>query len=186
MERLRPQKQKPIKSSGIIFCTKGKTVNDKKNIKQKRFKIAVGIAFVLCATATALVFIAHRFDHRPFSPETCMASIPKNVEGLEIVQGPRTKESIIEDMVPIYCNAQVLFRKMNAEQKTVNSGKVVFKTLVEYTGEVVGVEIDETTIKSEEFLRKVTDFILRTDFVSWARDDTDTLFVYPIVFGDED
>ena len=63
------------------------------------------------------------------------------------------------------------------------AGTVIFRVVVVYTGEVIAVNIAETAIQSDAFLRKVSDFIMDTDFVGWARDDIDTVFLYPVRFG---
>lgn len=120
---------------------------------------------------------------QPFDPRCCMASIPGEVKGLTIVEGPRTKASIIRDMVPVVCNGQVLFYRMQSTDSDLKSGSVVFRVVVEYTGEVVAVDVEETTIQSRAFLKEVSDFIMDMDFIGWARNDIDTLFLYPIRFG---
>jgi hypothetical protein len=55
--------------------------------------------------------------------------------------------------------------------------------VVEYTGEVAAVDIEETTIRSRAFLKEVSDFIMDMDFIGWARNDVDTVFRYPARFG---
>jgi hypothetical protein len=64
----------------------------------------------------------------------------------------------------------------------INAGYIVFRVVVEYTGEVAYVGIEETTIQSKLFLREVRDFIMDTDFVLWGGDDSDTVFLYPAKF----
>jgi hypothetical protein len=118
-----------------------------------------------------------------FDPRTCLETIPSRVKGLKIVSGPRSEKSIIRDMVPVVCNGHMLFRNMNAKEKMVNAGHVLFKVLVEYTGEVNQVTVEETTIQSKKFLREVSDFIMDTDFTFWGLDNEDTLFFYPIDFS---
>jgi hypothetical protein len=122
-------------------------------------------------------------DKSPFDPRRCMAHIPRKVEGLTIVAGSRTKASIIRDMVPVVCNGQVLFNRKKIQDPQLKAGTVIFRVVVEYTGEVIAVNIAETAIQSDAFLRKVSDFIMDTDFVGWARDDIDTVFLYPVRFG---
>jgi hypothetical protein len=112
-----------------------------------------------------------------------MDHVPADVAGLIIEAGPRTKTSVIRDMVPACCNAQVLFQRMKAEDPTLKPGRIVFRVVVEYTGEVLSVDIEETEIESLRFKRRVSDFIMDTDFVSWAPSDTETVFHYPVRFG---
>lgn len=118
-----------------------------------------------------------------FDPKTCMQSVPDHIDGLRIVQGPRTEKNIIRDMVPAVCNGQVLFRLMQAGDATLECGSVVFRVVVEYTGEVRSVTVHETTIASETFLKKVCEMVESSDFTPWTRNDTDTLFFYPVFFG---
>jgi hypothetical protein len=118
-----------------------------------------------------------------FDPRRCMEEVPDDVDGLTIVQGPRTKASIIRDMVPVICNGQVLFNNMKSEDPELNPGAVVFRVVVEYTGEVIAVDVVETGIQSDRFTREVSDFIMDTDFVNWAR-DIETVFIYPAHFGE--
>ena len=118
----------------------------------------------------------------PFDPKTCTEQIPKHIEGLEILGGSRTEQSIINDMQITFCNGQVLLQKMNERGNDVSPGTAVLKVVVEYTGEVVSSEIIETDILSTEFVAKVSDFVKDTDFSSWQRFDEDTEFIYPMVF----
>ena len=86
-------------------------------------------------------------------------------------------------MVPVICRGHLLFEHMNADGKEINPGSVTFRVVAEYTGEVSQVTVEETTIQSEEFLRRVSDLIRDTDFVFWGSDRTDTVFFYPMKFG---
>ena len=117
------------------------------------------------------------FDH-----QTCLDSIPDKVSGLTILEGPRTKSSLISDMVPAVCYSRVLVEKKKANGENNIKGDVTFEIQVEYTGEVVRVEVVETTIQSQPFVRKVADFIMDTDFVGWVQNDVDTVFIYPMSF----
>jgi len=136
---------------------------------------------ILLAVVGAAVGWATRPDGTAYDPKTCLEQIPSDIEGLQILQGQRTKESVIRDMVPVFCNAEVLFSMMRTK---VRPGRIVFKVSVEYNGEVTEVEIDESTIGSNEFAREVSDFVMDTDFISWARHDENTVFLYPMAFGD--
>lgn len=64
---------------------------------------------------------------------------------------------------------------MRVKDPSIKGGRVIFDMKVEYTGEVISVKVIETTLTSSEFLGKVSDFIMDTDFVGWARDDKVTL-----------
>lgn len=86
-------------------------------------------------------------------------------------------------MVPPICSGHALFKHMKTKGQEINPGCVVFRVVVEYTGEVAYAGIEETTIQSKTFLREVKDFIMDTDFVLWGRDDEDTTFLYPVTFG---
>jgi hypothetical protein len=130
-----------------------------------------------------LTSCAAKTQQPAFDPKTCFDIIPDRVKGLKIIQGTRTNKSIIRDMVQPMCYGHVLFNRMKTNGETINAGDVVFKVYVEYTGEVYRVTVENTTIQSEEFVRRVSDYIIDTDFVPWVRHDTDTVFLYPAKFG---
>ena len=136
------------------------------------------------AAAACLMVAACAVQRRPadFDPRTCLQLVPGSVRGLRITQGPRTEKSIIRDMVPAVCNGRALFQKMQAQDALLKPGSVVFRVVVEYTGEVRNVSVEETSITSAPFLSRVAAMIENTDFVLWARDDTDTVFFYPVRF----
>lgn len=135
------------------------------------------IVILLCACAPERT--------KPFDPAMCMQTVPPHVNGLEIIQGPRTGRSIIRDMVPVVCNSRVLFARMQSRDPLLQPGKAIFNVTVEYTGEVQRVTMVQTTLQSPVFIQKVSDMIMNTDFVGWARDDADSVFVYPFRFGDD-
>ena len=118
-----------------------------------------------------------------FDPKQCLETVPARVDGLQILAGPRTARNIIRDMVPAICNGQVLFRRMKSAVPHLHPGTVHFRVVVEYTGEVLAVSIEETTITSQVFLREVSDFVMDSDFTPWARSDADSVFLYPALFG---
>jgi hypothetical protein len=118
-----------------------------------------------------------------FDPQTCLDIIPREVKGLQILAGPRTEANIIRDMVPAICNGHALFRQMQAREPGLKAGTASFKVVVEYTGEVNAVSIEETTLTSRAFLQSFSDFIMDSDFTPWARSDEDSVFVYPARFG---
>jgi hypothetical protein len=72
---------------------------------------------------------------------------------------------------------------MKSKDQEIDDGYVVFRVIVEYTGEVAQVRVERTSITSEVFLCEVSDFIMDTDFVFWGADDSDTVFLYPVKFG---
>ncbi|MBR9984791.1 MAG: hypothetical protein KFF68_02665 [Desulfosarcina sp.] len=140
----------------------------------------VVMAIIVLAVAAAC---APHIQKKPFDPRRCMAHVPQHVKGLTILEGPRSKASIIRDMVPAICNGQVLFYRMQSTDPQLQAGSVVFRVAVEYTGEVIAVDVKETTLQSDVFLKKVSDFIMNMDFIGWARNEIDTVFVYPVQFG---
>lgn len=119
---------------------------------------------------------------KPFDSISCMETVSSHVDGLKILQGPRSRQSIIRDMVPIVCNGQFLFSRMRLKDPSIKGGRVTFGVTVEYTGEVLKVSVLKTTLESSAFLGKVSNMIMDSDFVGWARDDNDTVFAYPMVF----
>lgn len=122
-------------------------------------------------------------DNTPaFNPKTCLQENPQEVHGLQIIRGPRSKQSVIVDMQSPYCNGQVLFKMVNTSGHQVSSGRAVFKVTVEYTGEVIAAEVVESSGMDESFLQKISDIIMDTDFSPWQRDDEDSEFLYPMTF----
>ncbi|MBN1932263.1 MAG: hypothetical protein JW786_11710 [Desulfobacterales bacterium] len=136
------------------------------------------IAFLIPFSACAL-----QMEKPPFDARNCLENVPRHVEGLKILSGPRSERSIICDMRQAVCNGQVLFEHFQAKDKTLQSGRVVFRVLVEYTGEVYSVTVEDNTIKSGELLYRVSQFIMGTDFIFWGGDDSETIFLYPMQFG---
>lgn len=118
-----------------------------------------------------------------FDPQKCLEIVPDRVEGLKVVSGPRSKGSIIRDMVPAVCNGHVLFNRLKSKGTKINPGSVTFQVLVEYTGEVYDVKVITSTIQNTKFLGKVSDFIMDSDFTLWGGNDADTIFLYPVEFG---
>jgi hypothetical protein len=136
---------------------------------------------------TAIVFLLSscglHTKRASFDPKKCMENIPRQVKGLKIVSGPRTERNVIRDMVPAVCSGHALFKHMKTKGEEISSGYVVLHVVVEYTGEVAYVGIEETTIQSEKFLGGIKDFVMETNFVLWGGDDRDTVFLYPVTFG---
>jgi hypothetical protein len=148
--------------------------------------------FQTCCTAFTMLILyacvtiekpAYETQPPAFDPKNCLNQVPKSVDGLDIIQGPRTEQNIAADMHVAYCNGQVLLKQMNAAGKEINSGTVRFRVTVEYTGEVMSVEVVDSEIDSDEFLKKVSDMIMDSDFTPWHRHDEDTEFIYPMTFN---
>lgn len=122
-------------------------------------------------------------DNTPlFDPKTCLQEKPQQVDGLKIMSGPRSKQSVVADMQFPYCNGQVLYKIANDKGQQVTSGRAVFKVTVEYTGEVIAAEVVESSGVGKDFLQKISDMIIDTDFSPWQRDDEDAQFFYPMTF----
>ncbi len=119
----------------------------------------------------------------PFDARSCLDHVPEQVKGLKILSGPRSDASIIRDMVPAVCGAQVLAERMKNDGIEIAEGSVAFRVLVEYTGEVNRVTVERTTLVSEELIERIRELILNTDFIYWREeDDVNTEFVYPVHF----
>ena len=147
------------------------------------FKVVFCLSLFLFFAFSITGCFKPRDEDKPFNPAECMENIPQVVKGLEILEGPRTRQSIIFDMQPVVCSAQALFHKMCNEGKQIKDGRVIFRVVVEFNGEVINASVEESTVGSEEFARKVTGFILAHDFGVWNRDDVDAVFLYPVNFG---
>ena len=64
--------------------------------------VIAAIGLSACATGVS----------RALDPKLCMETVPFRVDGLKITAGPRPRQSIIGDMVPVVCNSRVLFMRM--------------------------------------------------------------------------
>ena len=138
---------------------------------------------VIIFTYIFVTACASTHPKEPFHFQKCMDTIPDRVKELKILSGPRTKQSIIHDMVPIVCRGQALFYEMTSKEEGINPGRDVFRVQVEWTGEVYSAIAVKNTTGSKKFARTVSDFIMNSDFVAWSRDDTDSFFLYPVDFG---
>jgi hypothetical protein len=118
-----------------------------------------------------------------FNPKTCLQEVPQTVPGVRIIRGPRTLKNIVAGMQSAYCNGQMLFMLLNEKEgKITPPGEVLFQVTVEYTGEVKSAEVVQSDIDATDFLRKIKDMIMATDFSPWARHDDDAQFIYPMTF----
>jgi hypothetical protein len=147
-------------------------------------KSLLQIVVAMILVSTACHDSSDSMSPGPFDYQECLGDPPEHVEGLQILSGPRTEKGIIRDMTPPLCGGHALFEQMKGSEEEIAGGSVVFRVVVEYVGEVNRVTIEETTIQSEEFLRKVREAILNTDFVYWRdQTDYDSEFLYPVRFG---
>ncbi len=123
-------------------------------------------------------------SHRPvFNPKTCLQEATANSTGDPVISGPRNEKNVVADMQPAYCNGQMLFMLLNKkEERVVPPEKCLFQVTVEYTGEVISAKVVESDIDATEFLRKIKDMIMDTDFSPWPRHDDDAEFIYPMTF----
>ena len=143
----------------------------------KKMTLGLGVLLLLGSGCSTLD------NNISFDPKTCLQEKPQQVRGLQIISGPRSKQSVVADMQFPYCNAQVLFKMVHdKEEQQVNSGRAVFKVTVEYTGEVITAEVVESSGVDKIFLQKISDMIMDTDFSPWQRDDEDAAFLYPMTF----
>lgn len=148
------------------------------SLNQSRKKIFyTGVLFL------ALSGCATDSKNPAFDPKTCLEQVPESVPDLQILQGPRSEQSIILDMQTSYCNGQVLLKLMHEKGHQMKPGNVTFKVVVEYTGEVISAKVIESEIRSKEFLGKVSDMIMDSDFAPWQRHDEDTEFIFPMTFN---
>jgi hypothetical protein len=147
------------------------------NYRLAKHSIVLGAAFLMLCGCSS------HSDSPVFNPKTCLQEVPQTVPGVRIISGPRTEKNIAAGMQSAYCNGQMLFMLLNEkEEQVIPPGEVLFQVTVEYTGEVISAEVVETSIDRTEFLRKIKDMIMDTDFSPWPRHDDDVQFIYPITF----
>lgn len=148
-----------------------------------KYRWMITVAVTSVALVMGFVFLKARTVDKPFSLQACLESVPKNVKGLKIIEGSRSKSSIINDMVPIVCRGRALFEQMQSKDSSNTMGSITFRVVVEYTGEVVTVRVQQTDIPSRPFVNQMIRLVGNSDFVNWPREDKDTVFVYPMRFG---
>lgn len=142
---------------------------------------------VVAGVALALVKV--------FSPETqppadqptkagdCLASVQGDEKNLRILEGSRTKTNILHDLAPLICRGRKVFDKLKAEGEAIEAGTVTIRMVVEFNGEIISAEVQETSINSRTFLNKLTGLIAMSDFGFWNREDEDAVFIYTARFG---
>ncbi len=121
-------------------------------------------------------------DH-PITPEDCQASVFVDGKNLRILEGSRSPANILHDLAPIICGGQKVFDRMKAGGESIAAGMVTLRMAVEYNGEIVSSEVQESGIKSQKFLTELSTLIAMTDFTFWNREDVDTVFIYTARFG---
>jgi hypothetical protein len=60
---------------------------------------------------------------------------------------------------------------------------VTLRVVVEYNGEIISTDIQETRIDSRRFLNELVGIFNMSDFTSWNREDENTVFTYTARFG---
>lgn len=141
--------------------------------------------FVLAGVALLLVkvFAPAPPPVPPTVPEDCLAFVHADEKNLHILEGPRTKTNILYDMAPLICRGRKVFDKLTAEGETISAGTVTLRVVVEYNGEIISTDIQETSIDSRHFLNELIGIFNMSDFSYWNRDDEDAVFTYTARFG---
>ena len=117
------------------------------------------------------------------TPEDCLAYVYADEKNLCILEGPRTKTNILHDLAPLICRGRKVFDKLAAEEETIAPGTVTLRVVVEYNGEIISTEIQDTSIDSRTFLNELTGIFDMSDFSFWKREDEDAVFTYTARFG---
>jgi hypothetical protein len=119
----------------------------------------------------------------PPTPEDCLASVHADGKNLHILEGPRTQSNILYDIAPLICRGRKVFTKLSDEGETIGAGTVTLKVVVEYNGEIISTDIEDTTIDSRRFLNALIGIFNMSDFTSWNREDENAVFTYTAHFG---
>ena len=117
------------------------------------------------------------------TPEDCLTSVYADEKNLLIWEGSRTKDNILHDLAPLICRGRELFDKLKAEGKNITAGTVTLRVVVEFNGEIISTEVQETSIDSRRFLDALTGIFNMSDFSFWNREDEDAVFTYTAHFG---
>ncbi|HKL83248.1 MAG TPA: hypothetical protein VJ879_12110 [Desulfobacter sp.] len=143
--------------------------------------------FVVAGVALVLVKVFGPTSPPPAdpttTPEECLASVYADEGNLRILEGSRTKANILHDLAPLICRGRKVFDKLKAEGETITSGTVTLRVVVEYNGEIISTEVQETSIDSRTFLNELIGIFNMSDFSFWNREDVDAVFTYTARFG---
>lgn len=142
--------------------------------------VAAGVALMLVKVFSP----APPPQTKPTAPaEDCRTSVYTDKNNLRILEGPRTKTSILHDLAPLICRGREVFNKLQAEGETITAGTVTLRMVVEYNGEIISTEVQESSIASKTFLNALIGIFGMSDFSFWNREDEDAVFIYTARFG---
>lgn len=116
-------------------------------------------------------------------PKDCMTSVYADEKKLRILEGSRSPANILRDLAPSICSGRAVYERLKSEGENIESGTVTLRMGVEFNGEIISVEVQETSINSKKFLNELTGSILMSDFSFWNREDEDAVFTYTAHFG---
>ena len=100
-------------------------------------------------------------------------------------KGPRTTTNILHDLAPLICKGRKVFDQLKADGEAIEAGTVTLRVVVEFNGEIIATEVQETSIDSGTFLNKLTGIFAMSDFSFWNREDEDAVFTYTAKFGEK-
>jgi hypothetical protein len=109
----------------------------------------------------------------------CYQTVPDTVAGLK-VQGPRSRQNVIENMVPAVCAMRELYEKRR-QQTALSPGVLTLTMTIDPTGEI-GAVTEEHTFSDTAFVRECMHILYSRDFDPWL-DQEDAEVVYPIRIG---
>lgn len=119
----------------------------------------------------------------PTTPEDCLAFVQADEKNLHILNGPRPPGNILHDIAPLICRGRKVFDKLTSQGEPIPAGTVTLKVVVEYNGEILSTDIEETSIDSRRFLNALIGIFSMSDFTSWNREDENAVFTYTARFG---
>jgi len=117
------------------------------------------------------------------TPEDCLAFVYADEKNLHILEGPRPPGNILHDIAPLICRGRKVFDNLVSMGEAISPGTVTLKVVVEYNGEIISTDVQETSIDSRRFLNELIGIFNMSDFTSWNREDENAVFTYTARFG---
>ena len=107
--------------------------------------------------------------------QQCLETVPRNVPGL-VIRGPRPKENIIENMVPIICQWRRWCENSDGENL---KGTLLLTVFVNKVGEI-GIVKYSSTIRDTAKIHELVNSFSLFEFDVWNEGDYETQFDFPV------
>jgi hypothetical protein len=141
-------------------------------MKKRSFTIFVISLLLLAACATV---------NQPRQPKRCLENIPKSVAGLKI-KGARSEANVIQNMWPIMCKAQEVYRKRLKTNPKLK-GTIELKLYVEFNGEIGTYSIVRDTLQDRAVEARILSILQFSDFDPYGPFNSESDIIFPFTFN---